>query len=376
MKKVIKSLLKVFVSVSTFIFILTAGVFAEDFGGENELYKRQFEVSGAGELNSNLPKGTSAILEEFGIDPSNPESIFSPDTQNIFSIISEFLTGGIKAPLKAALSIVGIILILSSVNGLIVTTAPNGISIFICFVASMLTLEPIYSLMGSVSQAVKSLSSFMLSFVPIYSGIMLSGGKTATAGGFSTLLLGAAETVTYIISYFFVPIAGGAMCLGICGGISPVSGLSRLSEWIKKSANWAMGITTTLFLSILSIQNTVAAASDTVGMRTSKAVISTTIPVMGPAIAETLNTAKSCLSLLRSGVGIYAVAAILVIALPIITELILWRFSMWITSAVAEMFGLPCAVSLFRSVDFALSILLGAVLFTALLFIISLAISI
>ena len=267
-------------------------------------------------------------------------------------------------------------MILSSVNGLIVTTAPNGISIFICFVASMLTLEPIYSLMGSVSQAVKSLSSFMLSFVPIYSGIMLSGGKTATAGGFSTLLLGAAETVTYIISYFFVPIAGGAMCLGICGGISPVSGLSRLSEWIKKSANWAMGITTTLFLSILSIQNTVAAASDTVGMRTSKAVISTTIPVMGPAIAETLNTAKSCLSLLRSGVGIYAVAAILVIALPIITELLLWRFSMWITSAVAEMFGLPCAVSLFRSVDFALSILLGAVLFTALLFIISLAISI
>ena len=322
MKKVIKSLLKVLVSVSTFIFILTAGVFAEDFGEENELYKRQFEVSGAGELNSNLPKETSAILEDFRIDPSNTESIFYPDTQNIFSIISEFFTGGIKAPINAALSIVGIILILSSVNGLIVTTAPNGISIFICFVASMLTLEPIYSLMGSVSQAVKSLSSFMLSFVPIYSGIMLSGGKTATAGGFSTLLLGAAETVTYIISYFFVPIAGGAMCLGICGGISPVSGLSRLSEWIKKSANWAMGITTTLFLSTLSIQNTVAAASDTVGMRTSKAVISTTIPVMGPAIAETLNTAKSCLSLLRSGVGIYAVAAILVIALPIITELL------------------------------------------------------
>ena len=376
MKKVIKNILNVTVTLLGIIFLLTATVSAEDFEDENTLYKRQFESSGANELNSALSKDTSRILDQLGIDPSSPEGIFSPDAKSIFSLLGDFFNSGIKDPLKAAISITGIILILSSVNGLIITTAPNGISIFICFIASMLTLEPIYSLMGSICEGIKSLSSFMLSFVPIYSGIMLSGGKTLAAGGFSTLLLGAAETVTYIISYCFVPIAGGAMCLGICGSISPVAGITRLSEWIKKSANWAMGIATTLFLSILSVQNTIAAASDTVGMRTSKAVISTTIPVMGPAIAETLNTAKACLSLLRSGVGIYAVAAILVIALPIIIELLLWRFSMWITSAVAEMFGLISVSSLFRSVDFALSILLGAVFFTALLFIISLAISI
>lgn len=353
-------------------FIFTMVAYAEEGAFDRELFKRQLEQSGAGELDSFLPEDTAQILEDLEIDPENPEVLFSPDSEGIFSVILSFLTEGISAPLKTALSIIGILLIFVSFEGLLEQNQ-NSMSIFVCFVASIVATQPIYSLMESVKEAIQSLSSFMLSLVPVYTGIMLSLGKTTASSGFSTLLLGASEVIAYLVSYLFVPISGAVMCLAICGGISPVSGFLRLSEWIKKCSTWAMGIATTLFLGILSLQNTFSAAADGLGIRASKAMLSSTIPIMGPAIAETISTAKGCLNILRSGVGIYAVIAIVFLALPIIIELVLWRFSMWVCSAVAEMFGMKQVELLLRSVDFCLSVLLAAVCFTALLFVIALA---
>lgn len=358
--------------LTVLFFIFTCGASAEGQITDGELYKRQFEQSGAEDLFSSLPDGTAEALKDFGLSPENPEKIFSPNGKNIFSTLYGFLKDGITFPLKTALSLIGILLIFASFEGLLEKDA-NNMSIFICFIASIVATEPIYAVMDSVRLAIQGISSFMLALVPVYSGIMLSLGKTAASGGFSTLLLGASEVISYLISYFFVPISGAVMCLAICGGISPVSGIFRLSEWIKKCSTWAMGIATTLFLGILSLQNTFASAADGLGIRASKAMLSTTIPIMGPAIAETINTAQGCLNLLRSGVGIYAVVAIGILALPVIIQLVLWRFSMWVSSAVAETFGMKQIELLLRSVDFCLSVLLAAICFTTLLFIIALA---
>ena len=354
------------------VFGFTIFVSAEGEAYDNELYKRQYELSGAADLKSALPQDAAEFLEDFGLNPENPKEFFSADTKSIFAKFITLFTDGISAPLKTALCIIGVLLIFSSFEGLL-EREQNTTSVFVCFIASIIATAPIFSIMDTVRGAIQSLSTFMLSLVPVYSGIMMSSGRVAASGGFSTLLLGASEVITYLISYFFVPVSGVVMCLGICGGISPISGVSRISEWIKKSANWAMGIATTLFLSILSLQNTFAVAGDGLGLRASKAVLSGAIPVMGPAIAETISTARGCLNLLRSGVGIYAVAAIGILAMPIIIQLVLWRFSMWISSAACEMFGMKQVEVLLRSVDFCLSVLLAAVCFTALLFVIALA---
>ena len=371
MKKTKKSGLFLFLLIALlFAFTVTASAESEIIN--SELYKRQLEQSGAEDLSYALPEETAEILEKLQLDLQNPESVFSADSKSVFDILFGFLTEGISAPLKTALTIIGVLLIFSSFEGLLENNQ-NNTTVFICFIASIVATEPIYAVMESVKVAVQGISSFMLTLVPIYSGLMLSLGKTAASGGFTTLLLGASETVSYLISYLFVPISGTVMCLAICGGISPVSGIFRLSEWIKKCSIWAMGIATTLFLGIISLQNTFAAASDGLGIRASKAMLSSTIPIMGPAIAETLNTARGCLNLLRSGVGIYAVIAIGLIALPVVIQLVLWRLSMWAGSAVAEIFGMKQIELLLRSVDFCLSVLLAAVCFTTLLFIISLA---
>lgn len=353
------------------ISVLTITTSAEE-NSDKALYQRQYEQSGAEKIKDSLPKDTLEILEDLELCPKNPEGIFSPDGKNFFSLLYEFTTKGISAPLKTTLSIIGILLIFASFEGLL-DLDQNNMTIFICFIASIIATEPVYSVMDSVKTAIQGISTFMLGLVPVYTALMLSLGKTLASSGFSTLLLGASEVISYLVSYLFLPISGAVMCLAVCGSISPIPLFFRLSEWIKKCSTWAMGIATTLFLGILSLQNTFAVASDGLGIRASKAMLSTTIPIMGPAIAETINTARGCLNLLRSGIGIYAVIAIGIMALPVIIQLVLWRFSMWICSAVAETFGLKQIELILRSVDFCLSVLLAATCFTAILFVIALA---
>lgn len=356
------------------LILVTTSVSAENT--TENIYKRQFEISGADELDDLLSDDTREILRDIGIDVETYNSTKAPKTKKVLKLITDFFTDGIKAPLKTTLSIIGILLIFASFEGVATTNiGENSPSVFACFIASIVAVMPIFTLMDSVKTVVQSISNFMLGLVPVYTGVMISMGKMASAGGFSTLLLSASEVVSYLISYFFVPLSGAVLCLGICGGISPIPMISRLSGWIKKTSTWAMGIATTLFLSILSLQNSFSSVSDGLTTRTSKAMLSTAIPIMGPAIAETVNTARGCLGLLKSSIGIYAVVAIIIMALPTVIQLVLWRFSMWIVAGVAEVFGIKQVENLIRSVDFCLSVLLSAVCFITLLFIISLAIS-
>lgn len=353
--------------------IFTFSALAEESKNNTQtIYERQYQSSGAKNLETALPKETKGLLNEPLFNTKNTDEIFTPLKENPFSLIWDFLKNGITAPLTALTAITGIILILSSVDGLMGGMKGIGFSVFVCFLATVTVLEPVYSLVFSVQDTVKAISTFMLTFIPIYAGILISSGKTTTAGSFSALLLGATETISQIVSFGFVPIVGGSMCLGICSGISPISGINRICEWIKKTSVWMMGIATTIFLGVMSMQTSVNVAADNLGIRTSKAILGS-LPIMGPAVSETINTARGCLDLLRQGVGIYGVAAILLIILPLVIQLFLWRVCLWLCSGIAEIFDMREMNNLFRSVDFCLAILVGVLIFTAILFTISIS---
>lgn len=364
--------------ILVFAMTFTFSASAEENGNEYEkdLYHEQYEISGASEIKNLLPSQTADLLNDLGLDIETPEKYFNGSDKNILQIILEFFSSGAAAPLKTTLSVMGILLIFSAVEGFAVNSSSNSVTVLVCFLGSLALLSPIFTLISAVQQAVKAITAFMVSFVPIYAGITFSTGYTAAAGGFSTLLLAATEIISQFISYIFIPVSGASMCLGICGTLSPVPIAGKLCEFIKKTSLWAMGIAVAIFSGILSLQTAVANASDTLGIRTSKAVLSSTVPVMGPAIAETLNTARGCLTLLRSGVGIYGAAAVLLLGLPIVAELTLWRISMWLLGGTAEILNLNKTAPLFKYVDFCLAILLGSVAFTALVFIIALTVTI
>jgi stage III sporulation protein AE len=73
-------------------------------------------------------------------------------------------------------------------------------------------------------------------------------------------------------------------------------------------------------------------------------------------------------------VGIYGVIACAAVFLPILAELVLWRITFNITATVSDLMSVPKISSVLRSADTVLSVLIGIILLTAAMFIISLGV--
>ena len=80
------------------------------------------------------------------------------------------------------------------------------------------------------------------------------------------------------------------------------------------------------------------------------------------------------MGLLKSSVGIYGAVACAAVILPLTAELLIWRGVLILTSAAAELFSLSVISGILRAVDSVMSVLIGILLITGAMFVISLAI--
>ena len=355
-----------------FAFLL---LFSLPASAEESPYYDQYERSGAESLADELPSDVKKLFNKLEIDPESPDWVNRLDAKTIFSHIGSFLKEGGRGPLKAAAQMIGTIVIFAAASlseG--IKEYKKALSYIFMLVCSAGILLPLFSLISAVQSAIQGMATFMTSFVPIYAGILTVGGRSMTASGMSFLLLFAAEAVNLIASFVIIPLMGSYLAMGLVGGVMPSGGAVALGETIKKASTWLFSLSLTIFLGLLSIQTAVNASAESAGLRTVKFVLGSLVPVTGGALSESLTTLTSSMKLLSSSVGMYAVLVLGVMALPVVLELLLWRLTLYLSSAAAELFGIKEGANLFKCADHVLSTLVGIILFAACLFIISLAV--
>ncbi len=350
-------------------------LFAIPVGAQEDIYKEQYDASGAASLEELLPEETRERLEAAGIDSADPDWNEKLTPSNLFSQIWGFLREGGRRPLRAGAAVLGVILLTAAFSSMADKGQLEGtISFVSCLAVASAALLPLFSLIQSCIAAIKGCSVFLLSFVPIYAGILVMGGKTATAATFSTLLLAAAEAVLQLASFLIVPLMGAYLAVSLSSSVSPLSKTAKLGELIKKIALWVLALVLTLFLGVLSLQTTIGAAGDNIGLKATKFVLGSTVPVVGTALSEALTTLGGCMTLLKSSVGMYGVVALVAILLPVILELLLWRAVLLGSNAVCDLLGVGRVGEILRAADSVVSVLVGVLLFIGALFILSLTV--
>lgn len=369
-------LLKVVLCTLLFAVFFSTGASAESEAGKNDtdsLYTDQYNSLQIEDLNELLPKETTEAFKTSGIDFSDINSLKKINFSFVFSCFCAYLKDGIKTPLRITAAVSGIFMIFSSINAMWDNSKSEPEKIAVFAAVSLIILQPVCELIRATAFVIQTISKFMLGLIPVIAAIFVSSGRAAAAGSFSPVLLGTAEGMSQFVSFVFLPLINCFFSLSLCSGISPFKGFCSLCKSIQKFAVWGMGIATTLFLSLLSVQTSLSNAADNIGLKTSKAVISGALPVFGTAIAETLSTAQGCLSILRGSIGIYGVLAIVLTAMPVIIQLVAFNAGMFICTSVSEFLSFKGAGELLQAVRFCLSVLLGALCFSALLFILAIA---
>ena len=233
---------------------------------------------------------------------------------------------------------------------------------------------PIFSVVDCSVNALKGCAAFITAFIPVFAAIVAASSAVAISVSMSALLLGACEVVSFVCSFVIMPLMGGFLGVSLASSVSPIIGKSGIADGIKKLCFWTMSLLTTVFVGILSIQTAVSAAADTLGVKTTKFILGSAVPIAGTAVSEALTTVTASMGILKTSVGFYAVIACAVIFLPVLAELFIWRVSLNLNSSLAELLSLSQISAVLKSVDTVISLLIGIILLTGTMFVISLGV--
>lgn len=355
--------------------IIISVLFAFPCNAEETLYDKQYNQTVGDKIFEGLSPDTREYLEQNGLIPNNSEWTLNITPENAFSHIFSFLKKGVKAPLVSCFSILAIIIISSLVASNEMTPAVSSVTLYATVLsAAAVICVPVFSVVTATADTLKGCTVFMTSFIPVFAVVIASSGAATTGASMSALLLGATQVVNYIANFVVIPLMSGYLSISVASRVSPLLEKSGIAEGIKKVSFWVMSLLTTVFIGILSIQTAVGSSADTLTVKTAKFFIGSAVPVAGTALSEALTTVTASVGLLKSSVGIYGVVACVVIFLPLLSEIFLWRVGLNLTSAVSDLFSTSKISALLRSVDGVLSVLLGITLLTLAMFVISLAV--
>lgn len=355
--------------------LLGFSVAGEATAGDNteQLYAEQWAASGAEDLWDDLPQETQELLTRWGISDFSNVNLTDFAPQNVLNGLWSLVADQSSGPLAACGLVIGIVLLCALMEGMRQSAGESQAAHIFSLIGAVASyaavLVPLAACIHRVCEAVESTSVFMLSYVPVYSGVMLASGQAVSAASYQTIVLFVAELLTMLINKVVVPCLIISLGLGLAGSVSPDLKLNAAGGLFSKAAVWLLTITSSVFVGLLSIQGIVGAAADSLAGRAIRFSIASFVPVVGGALSEAFNSVKGCLSLLRSTLGGVGILVTALIILPPLLECILWAFCLSLCSMAADMFSLSSLGGLLRSAQTVVKTLIG-VLATCSLFMI------
>jgi stage III sporulation protein AE len=128
-------------------------------------------------------------------------------------------------------------------------------------------------------------------------------------------------------------------------------------------------IVTIMFSFMLGTQSVIASSADNLAAKTVKFAIGSLIPMAGGVMAEAYNTVKDGLSFVKATAGIGGIIIILLLMLPGIIPLVIYKLSVIILSSLSVMLRLDGVGELFDEVKGIVEIITAIVLYTSLMLI-------
>ncbi len=360
-------------TIAIVLFSVTLTVSAED---SQKVYERIYDQSGISSLSEGINKETAEIISELGIDLSSYSSFLEMSPKSLWNVITNMLGGSLTAPITSFSLALCVVLICSVLSGMWSNPLEiNETYSYICLLSlSSVVLLPLTAAIENSISGIKSISGFMLTFIPVYGGLLISSGNISSGITYQSVMLGLCELVSQVAGFIIAPIIGIFICVGMAASISGIDGAYKLALMIKNTANWILGFVMTFFTGFLSIQGVVGKSADNLTIKTTRFFVGSTVPVVGGYLSEALTTVTAGLGILRSTAAAWCILVLAIMVLPLVVELFLWRMGLNVLSAVSEMFSVPQASKLFQICSLAVGFLIAIVLSVSVMFILSLVI--
>ncbi len=354
---------------------LSLKVSAVNATSEQDLYQREYELSGAETLTDALPHDIRKQLEDIGINSPSWQELNSLSFSEIGNKITDILQEQSFMPLRVLVKITGVILLAALIESLkssfssgTLSTVMNSISVM---TVSVVLIQPLSEVIAYAINVINISADFMAVFLPIMATVMISSGQILQGGGNYRIVMWAGTVVSQVARRILVPLLNIFLGISVVGGISERINLNGFCELTSKVIRWVLTFVMSVFTAILTMQSIIAVSGDSASVRATRFAISSFVPLVGGALSEAYQTVRSCMGMLKSGVGVFSIIATGIIYLPSILSCILWLTAINIAIALAGVFDSGQIIRLLRSTASVISTLLAILLCCMMIFIIS-----
>lgn len=341
----------------------------------NDIYKEQFKLSGAESLKDEVPNETRKTLENLGISGTSWDEFARLTPDKFFNEIINIGKSKSFTPFSALIPVVAIILLNAVIETLKTSFAQQNISQIITVVSALCVciciVTPIVKSISSMAAIIKCASGFMLCYIPVMTGIMLTSGQSLSATSYHVIMMGAGQVISQISANILVPIMNTILGISVVTSLSPRLDLDKLCDVFHKTIKCILGFSVSTFVGFLTVQNLVTSAADNIGSKTLKFALNNFVPIVGNALSDAFCTVNGCVKLLKSGIGAFGIIAGGTIFLPLIIECGIWIVFLNTCAVIGDVFELKRVCGLLRSSSKVMSTMLAIILCCMMILIVS-----
>ncbi|MCP8616823.1 stage III sporulation protein AE [Salirhabdus salicampi] len=164
------------------------------------------------------------------------------------------------------------------------------------------------------SDAIESMSNFMIALIPLILSVMASFGSITSIAFFHPIIMFLVHLSGVLISKIVLPLIFLSALLYIVSSLSENYKATQLANLLKNAALTILGLFLTVFIGVISVQGAQTAIQDGIAIKTAKFVTGNFVPVIGRMFTDAADTVLSASLLLKNTIGLVGVVTIIGIA--------------------------------------------------------------
>ena len=363
----------IFIILSIFLLVVPAYATSNEFDKiKNELTD---ELS---EFKNSLPEEVLDALPS-EIWDANFSTLINDSLNegNIFKKILNYIFFDIGKIIKSFSAILTVLLICSIFNMLSKSFSSELVKEAFSFASILCIALSVFKICTTTASLVNgymnSICNVMEAFSPLMATLYVMTGNISTGAIASASMTLFISVIENFLMLFMLPIVNISLCFAIVKSIGKIN-ISGISKLLKTSFTSITVFIMSILMFVLSCKNTLSQSADSLSIKTAKFAISSFIPIVGSTVNDALRTITSSLSLIKNSCGIVAIIAILMLVLPLIISLLLYRLAFSILSCTAKALNCNAEGDIIDEANSLFGFLLTLLICTSILFIFSLTI--
>ena len=346
--------------ITIIVMVLIVFLSNSSYANDNQTIIEQQEEFKIQDFIKNAEKFTGEFFEDIDINEILNDAIKGEvDNSTLLKKILNILGKEVTTNIKSLVSILAIILIHSILKSISESLENNNISKLIYYVQYILIVTVIMSnftdIIKLVQDTTENLIGFMNALVPLLITLMMYTGSITTSSVVEPMI----NFIGNIIQNLIIPFVLVLTSLVIISKISDKVHIDKLSKFFKSGIVWFLGIVLTVFVGVVSLEGTLSSSVDGITAKTTKAVVSSAIPVVGKILGDAVDTVLGCGIVLKNAVGLVGVVIVIGICIMPILKLFVLSVSYKLLSTVVQPIADEKIIDLLEQIGDIFKIFLG-----------------